>query len=223
MPNHIRNRLEIIGTEKQVNEVLDFLRGKQFDDGSEMFIDFGKIIPMPEGLDIASTNWVDPLENIFSENTKFKEHIDQIKKYCENIPERKEETINNFISGVKNYINHGHASWYSWSVENWGTKWNAYDQEKPEFNVLLFDTAWSGVPDLIEKISVKYPDVSFSYKWSDEDTGCNCGYGSYKNGEIELNKLENLSREAYELAFELRPDYKSDYKLIGNSYQYIDE
>jgi len=45
MPNNIKNRLEIIGTENQVNEVLDFLRGELFDDGSEMFIDFNKIIP----------------------------------------------------------------------------------------------------------------------------------------------------------------------------------
>ena len=223
MPNKIKNRLEIIGTENQVNEVLDFLRGEPFEDGSEMFIDFGKIIPMPESLNISSDSWVMPLENQFSANTKLKEHIDQIKDYCEKNPNRKEETVNNFIAGIKNYIEYGHATWYNWAVANWGTKWNAYQQEKPETNVLMFETAWAGVPDLIDKLSAKFPNVSFTYKWSDEDTGCNCGTGSYKNGELEINRPENCSREAYELAFELRPHYKEDYKLVGDTYEYIDE
>lgn len=41
----------------------------------------------------------------------------------------------------------GHASWYSWSIANWGTKWNAYSfevidecEDRFEFR---FDTAWS--------------------------------------------------------------------------------
>ncbi len=188
-----------------------------------MFIDFGKIIPMPESLNISSDRWVMPLENQFSANTKMKAHIDELKRYCEKNPNRKEQIINNFNSGIKNYIEYGHATWYNWAVANWGTKWNAYQQEKPENNVIMFETAWAGVPDLIDKLSVRFPEVSFTYKWSDEDTGCNCGTGSYKNGELEINRPENCSREAYELAFELRPHYKEYYKLVGDTYEYIDE
>jgi len=164
MPNNIKNRLEIVGTEKQVNEVLDFLRGEPFEDGSEMFIDFGKITPMPESLNISSDNWVAPLENQLFANTKMKAHIDEIKEFCEKNPNRKERTINNFIAGIKNYIEYGHATWYNWAVANWGTKWNAYQQEKPESNVIMFETAWAGVPDLIDKLSTKFPEVSFTYK-----------------------------------------------------------
>ncbi|MCJ1901482.1 hypothetical protein MR829_14005 [Paracoccus versutus] len=41
----------------------------------------------------------------------------------------------------------GHASWYSWSIANWGTKWNAYsceviDECEGRFE-FRFDTAWS--------------------------------------------------------------------------------
>jgi hypothetical protein len=223
MPNNIKNRLEIIGTEKQVNEVLDFLRGEPSEEGFEMFIDFGKIIPMPESLNISRNSWVMPLENQFSANIKMKAHIDEIKEFCEKNPSRKEQTINNFIAGIKNYIEYGHATWYNWSVANWGTKLNAYQQEKQESNAIMFETAWAGVPDLINKLSVKFPEVSFTYKWSDEDTGYNCGIGSYKNGELEINCPENCSREAYELAFELRPHYKEDYKLVGDTYECIDE
>lgn len=41
----------------------------------------------------------------------------------------------------------GHASWYSWSIANWGTKWNAYSfeiiEEREGRLELRFDTAWS--------------------------------------------------------------------------------
>ena len=33
-----------------------------------------------------------------------------------------------------------------WSIANWGTKWNAFNQNFEEPNVLWFDTAWEGVP-----------------------------------------------------------------------------
>lgn len=41
----------------------------------------------------------------------------------------------------------GHASWYSWSIANWGTKWNAYSfeiiEEREGRFEFRFDTAWS--------------------------------------------------------------------------------
>jgi hypothetical protein len=51
MPNNIKNRLEIIGSDNQVKEIRDFLKGEPFDDGTPMVIDFNKIIPMPKGLE----------------------------------------------------------------------------------------------------------------------------------------------------------------------------
>ena len=41
---------------------------------------------------------------------------------------------------------YGHSDWYSWSVENWGTKWNAdaQDWSGDDTHVTFwFDTAWS--------------------------------------------------------------------------------
>lgn len=47
MPNHVENRLKIIGNENQIKEVKDFLKGK-YDDGTDHNIDFNKITPMPK-------------------------------------------------------------------------------------------------------------------------------------------------------------------------------
>lgn len=113
--------------------------------------------------------------------------------------------------------------WYNWNVEHWGTKWNAYSCKKKDINVYTFETAWSPVPKIIETISYKYTDAVLKYKWSDEDTGSNCGYCVYKNGLIEEFIPTNGSIQAFDLAFELRPHYKEDYELVDGKYQYKED
>jgi hypothetical protein len=187
------------------------------------FPDFEKVIPMPKSLHVSSDGWLYPLDNQFASHTEMKQHIDELKAHCAANPARANETIENFIAGIKNYIEYGHATWYGWSVENWGTKWNSSECEKISDTVFDFVTAWSGVPKLIEKMSCEFPDVKISYEYSDEDTGCNCGIGNYLNGEVEFRRLENSSIEAYELAFKLRPDNKEYYQLVDGKYKYVDD
>lgn len=47
MPNHITNRLTIIGTEEQVKQVREAIKGE----GEDQFIDFNKVAPMPKELE----------------------------------------------------------------------------------------------------------------------------------------------------------------------------
>ncbi len=48
MPNHITNRLTIIGTEEQVKQVREAIKGEHED----QFIDFNKIAPIPKELGV---------------------------------------------------------------------------------------------------------------------------------------------------------------------------
>jgi hypothetical protein len=56
-------------------------------------------------------------------------------------------------------------NWYSWNVNNWGTKWNAYSQELLEQDnytlKIQFDTAWSPPEPVIARLrdmlEEKYP------------------------------------------------------------------
>lgn len=187
------------------------------------FPDFEKVVPMPKTLNISSDSWLSPLDNQFARHTEMKQHIDELKEHCATCPTRATETIENFIAGIKNYIEHGHATWYSWSVANWGTKWNASSCVGLNENTFEFDTAWSCVDNLIHKISLEFPEVKFIYEWADEDTGSNCGTIIYLNGEIERNIPEGQSKEAYDLAFKLSPQYKDSYKLVDGKYEYVDE
>ena len=54
-----------------------------------------------------------------------------------------------------NRIKYGHETWYEWSYDKWGTKWNACDNviERKENEVCInFNTAWNPVTKLMKKI-----------------------------------------------------------------------
>lgn len=68
----------------------------------------------------------------------------------------------------------GHRSWYDWSVENWGTKWNACHTEIAEncidegYIEIRFDTAWSAPMPIFHEMFEMFPRLSFTCFWQDE-------------------------------------------------------
>jgi hypothetical protein len=98
--------------------------------------------------------------------------------------------------------------WYDWSIKNWGTKWNAYhqlhDRSSAEDGVVYFDTAWSGVPELMSKLARIFPDVTFYYEFADEDFGNNVGQYVFRGLIINGGRLSDMSKEALELASDLK-------------------
>ena len=61
---------------------------------------------------------------------------------------------------------YGHSDWYSWSVENWGTKWNAdaQDWNRDEDSISFwFDSAWAPPTNLYETIFEQGYEVSADY------------------------------------------------------------
>ncbi|MFA5299689.1 MAG: hypothetical protein WC389_16010 [Lutibacter sp.] len=274
MPNYIKNRIEILGSEKQVNKVtarfsthferephkandgrliyeskdtfgwLDEAtgefeeRGKQkvkgIPDGFEQdfieawirFPDFEKIISMPESLHVISGSNGDMGYSIMSGKSEncFMDMTEFFRRFYRMPMAERIDVVETGIIYAKNVMNYGHKTWYEWSIENWGTKWNSSDCKKVNENTFEFDTAWSGVPKLIELMSKEFPDIEINYEYSDEDTGNNCASYKFLNGKvIEKIEPEGGSKEAYELAFKLRPERAGDYKLVGDTYKYVDE
>jgi len=186
-------------------------------DAWDQFPDFQKVIPQPDGIDITSDGLVGYLENQFSERGP----ILELKNAIEKAPL---DSVENFCKAIMNLKKHGHASWYGWSIANWGAKWNSYSCEKMEGNVWEFDTAWSCVYKIIAKIAEQFPELTIRYEYADEDTSSNCGRRVYENGALSLfREFENGSIEAYEHAFLLRPEIKDNYELIEGAYQYKDD
>jgi len=64
--------------------------------------------------------------------------------------------------------------WYDWRLQNWDTKWDAYDvsidDDDPENLEISFNTAWSPPEAICNQIREDYPDVSVS--WFYDEPGC---------------------------------------------------
>ena len=64
--------------------------------------------------------------------------------------------------------------WYDWRVQNWDTKWDAYDVEvtddDPDCTEIQFNTAWSPPEAICHALRDQYPDLSIS--WFYDEPGC---------------------------------------------------
>ena len=110
----------------------------------------------------------------------------------------------------------GDKNWYDWSIHNWGTKWNAYgsDDLPPVDDSLVFQTAWSAVPNVVQELSSRYPDVVMEYGWADEDFGSNTGSMEFKGGDvISVYLPDDQTPEAYEFAAAVQGASLEDFGL----------
>lgn len=162
-------------------------------------------------------------------------HEDTIKKLKETVREVKDTEVfpisfNKIIPmpdkifrgsvGDKERQEHGSDNWYDWSVANWGTKWNAYNQpEEDDIEILegrnnsldfiaskgatknklviirySFSTAWSPVTKVMEKLSEMFPDVKIKYAFIDEGYSFG-GYEYFHEGVlVEVKDYEKESQ-----------------------------
>ena len=94
-----------------------------------------------------------------------------------------DELISLGVKALGNLKKYGATSWYHWACENWGTKWNSYDNYS-DGNIIAFNTAWSAPHPVIERIAEMFPSVEIIHRWADEDIGSNCGKITYKDGKF---------------------------------------
>lgn len=228
MPNHVTNILKIQADKKTVRSILKRIKSDEIGLGS---IDFNKIIPMPESLNIESGSRSNKGLEIYraylgatvpgtdTENPDPK----VVGKLSAAHQIQLAEDSDLFRLGKQCYENireYGHADWYSWSIANYGTKWNSYGYDDfPKYqegsDMIKFLTAWSPPYPVLEKLSEMYPDVTFSHQWADEDFGHNVGEIDYYGGEsINENIPDGGSTEAFRMATDIM-DIKLDSEESG--------
>ena len=87
---------------------------------------------------------------------------------------------------------YGYPDWYEWNVANWGTKWNACQEDTYDADItgdkLCFSTAWSCPLEVLLAVSKQVP-VTVAY--ADEDMGSNYGILLLENGEVKEVITEN--------------------------------
>lgn len=198
MPNHVINKITVTGDAEMLRDMLESIRAEDQELGS---VDFNKIIPMPDSMDIESGSNTDKGLKAYTDfmfiytlaGTRDDVDLDRIPKKSEEafLNARPDATPAQWELGKTAYRNqskYGAPTWYEWSIQNWGTKWNAYNSVECEPHgdtaELCFHTAWSPPQPVLQRLSEQYPELAFSHAWADEDIGFNCGIIEYKNGEI---------------------------------------
>ena len=86
-------------------------------------------------------------------------------------------------------LNNHDGGWYSWAIENWGTKWGDYDHYVMLFEAgggyidMAFLTAWGPFSDAFwHRVSRQFPDLTFIVSYH-EPGMVFCGASKYRNGE----------------------------------------
>lgn len=155
-------------------------------------LDFNKIIPMPEpiSLDISDT-----CVKCGGATTG-----DMIRKCnrCNiqnNIGGRSFESLNAEEQRIAKEWEekYGYWSWYTWCIENWGTKWNASEveisRESPTVLNVYFATAWSAPVQIIKKLSSICREI-FLHVDNEGDNSFECKISNnliYDVEEVESN------------------------------------
>lgn len=237
MPNHVTNKLTFIGEQEEIKKLTDAIRSEESKE-TLIAIDFEKIIPMPKelraevhsGIDSA-VKWALKMIQMNVEDMKSEKEITAITKQLESISayrqksplEFSDEDWCLFIQCLNNVRKYGHMYWYSWSIENWGTKWNAYEQSEEE-NLICFDTAWSTPFPVIKRLSELFPKVQITLEYADENIGYNVGNHTFRKGELITSFApEGGSYEARKSAFEIKQVDPVDHGCDPISLEYIKE
>lgn len=213
MPNHITNRIIVSGEEKRVKEFFDFIKGEN---GA---IDFNKIVPMPECLNIESGSDGDIGMSILSGEDKYKERFEGFDE------ERKNKCLKlgrKYLNNIKKYK---HKDWYSWRIANWDTKWNAYNISVSEdLCEIVFNTAWSGVPTLVGKLAKIFADLQIEYDFADEDGGHNTGRGvTDGDGHLMMYYPDGGTDESWAIYFDLNPGAEELFEKVDGEWRYKEE
>ena len=244
MRNHVTNRIQVSGPSEIIAEMLERVKDDKLGLGT---VDFNKIIPMPEPLNIVAGSRTDEglqLYKDFVEVYIIGESLQGIDPMCVDtlsIPQKSEDAFLEYRkehvkpidpevwklgkTAYQNIRQFGSPTWYEWSIQHWGTKWNAYDYEEDhdyaedfnESNELRFQTAWNAPGPIMSKLAEMFPQLTFEHRWADEDLGKNCGRQTFQNGESIEEYYPDDGKEAIEFAAEVMDAEPSDWGLHLNA------
>ena len=156
MPNHCHNRVTIYGSGNDTDETrAQIAKLKQICEDENCF---GQIIPEP---DWANTPLMSKdVQGLVYDRGKVGE-----------LPVKTKGAFGESYRFASGEID---DRWYDWRLQNWDTKWDAYDvvvtDDDPDQFEVEFNTAWSPPEAICNELREQYPDVEIS--WFFDEPGC---------------------------------------------------
>lgn len=215
MPNYVTSRCVVSGPLDEVERFKSIAicaASQQHSDAGGQVFDFNAIIPMPaclQGAEASSIAEIGLALVVYraSSDAPFADHAELwskwvredvgmpngpigevAKAYLSKHPEYEEKGRKR----LQSILETGFADWYSWSVANWGTKWNSFRFEEISGGLVTdfsfkFETAWSFPTPIFNRLSKMFPDLTFNCSCFDE--GWNfAGFGQF--GAVVMTPFE---------------------------------
>lgn len=96
-------------------------------------------------------------------------------------------------------------TWYDWSLDNWGTKWNtgeAYVEYETGSTTASYnyETAWGPAMNWQEKVIEYFPWLTFEFEWEEPNMNF-CGSMSGASGKVTEVLEGEISEARYEEIF----------------------
>ena len=243
MPNWVSLAMRVKAKDKKsLDAFLDAVHspprapGEEGDGDDVAALDFGRVIPRPDALNIDSGGDVSLGLKIYYSNLgdeaapssavkavlrKLRSSMssddtilgwpwvkelnitsmDQLREYLDRERPEVRQAADQAAANIKAY---GSPTWYEWSIENWGTKWNASDVQvkrgSPTEVEFTFNTAWSFPTPILAKLVQSYPDLEFSGEAYEESNEWNA---HFDRGELHfVGSLQ--TNDDYEITQEVR-------------------
>ncbi len=152
MPNHCHNRVTFYPAGDDTDKAIEDIKAIK-----QMFEDeniFTQIIPEPD--------WVNtPLMSSDVKRYTFSEPKGKVGELPILQTDRYGQSLRFQSTGRQD------DRWYDWRIQNWDTKWDAYDVEvlddDPDQLEVSFNTAWSPPEAICHEIREQYPDLAVSW------------------------------------------------------------
>ena len=234
MANKIANKLVVNATtEEDIEKFLSAIIG--IENGEFLHIDFERIFPTPKCLPdtlcdseheialyyyLMTTGNEDMVDKLFTFPQLFSMDIykDKTEKELSDYKIRGEKIFNIALQC-------GSIDWRDWRINNWGTKWNAYETDIDCFDgsvVLSFYTANHGAIPVIKKLVEMFPNLEFFYKYADEVIAYNCGEAYGVDGNFSFKYAEDGSDEAMALYIECWQEEWENFKKTEDGWNWVD-
>lgn len=174
MPNWCSNKLVVSGASKDLAEFTKTL-------GDDNTFRLSQTFPVPEELrDVVVGSTIQFAIPTNKDDPRARPNITnpgEFERY-EDVPQ---ETLSEWTQKF------GATNWYDWSIQNWGTKWDAKGEMTVEDGECYcwFDTAWSPPTQWLETVSAKFPKLNFELHFAEGGMGF---YGSAFAGSAFTEK-----------------------------------
>ncbi len=189
MPNWCENRLIVRG---DAGIVKDFLTRSTV----EGKFSLSGLVPIPPELNITSGSNVDNGRDIINAEKGDWSGVDQklswpawtkdIISESDSLQEKRnkmlesmksrlsEKDMQQAIQSFENEKKYGCKDWYTWSVNNWGTKWDVeakVDELDAEELEIIFDSAWAPPIAWLEQVEEIYQDKDIRFQLHYDEPG----------------------------------------------------